>query len=38
MSMRIVLNISGNLTTSDTFTQHYHFAEEVLVNLSFKDL
>ena len=36
MSVTVVLQVLGDSMTSNSFTQHYHFFEQVLVNLSFK--
>lgn len=38
MSVTAVLHILGDSMTSNNFTQHYHFVEQVLVNLSFKHI
>jgi len=37
MSVTVVLQVLGDSMTSNSFTQHYHFVEQVLLNyLSFK--
>ena len=38
MSMTVVLQVLGDSMTSNSFTQHYHFVEQVLVNLSSKHI
>jgi len=36
MSVTVALQVLGESMTSNSFTQHYHFVEQVLVNLSSK--